>query len=148
MLRTANVLAGIRQSELVRDFQNCVIPGPVRDLKFFVGEFLHRGFLLSYGLQQNDKQDHKDRGKKDYGHIDAFRKSMINETDPRRKEDMLNQLKHYESERDYFTASLRPINHLLQIDQNPNLELAEPRWELYKVSISFEVISKFDKIVN
>ena len=143
MLRTANVLAGILQSELVRDFQNFVIPGPVRD-----SEFLQRGFLLSYGLQQNDKQDHKDRAKKDYGHIDTFRKSMINETDPRRKEDMLNQLKHYESERDYFTASLRPINHLLQIDQTPNLELAEPRWELYKVSISFEVISKFDKIVN
>ena len=73
---------------------------------------------------------------------------MINETDPRRKEDMSNQLKHYESERDYFTASLRPINHLLQIDPNPNRELAEPRWELYKVSISFEAISKFDKIVN
>ena len=143
MPRTANVLAGIRQSESVRDFQNCVIPGPVRDM-----EFLHGGFLLSYGLQQNDKQDQKDRAKKDYGHIDAFRKSMINETDPRRKEDMSNQLKDYESERDYFTASLRPINHLLQIDQNPNRELVEPRWELYKVSISFEVISKFDKIVN
>ena len=105
-------------------------------------------FLLSYGFQQHTKQDHKDRAEKDYGYIDDFRKSMIYEPDPRQKEDMSNKLKYYESERDYFTASLRPINHLLQIDQNPNLELTEPRWELYKVSISFQPICKFDKIVN
>ena len=73
---------------------------------------------------------------KDYGYIDTLQISMINEPDPREKEDMSNKLKHRESECDYFTASLRPINHLLQIDPNPNRELAEPRWELYKLCIT------------
>ena len=101
---------------------------------------------LSFGQYQVDKQQHKDLSEKDYGYIDTLRKSIISEQDPCRKEDRSNKLKLHESERDYFTASLRPINHLIQIDQNPNLELAEPRWELYKVSISFQVMSKFDRI--
>ena len=54
-----------------------------------------------------------------------------------------NIVKSQESKRDYFTASLRPIQHLIQIFQNPDLELAEPSWELYKVSISFQFICKF-----
>ena len=103
---------------------------------------------LSFGQYQKDKQQHKDLSEKDYGYIDTLRKSMISEQDPRWKEDRSNKLKLHESIRDYFTASLRPINHLIQIDQNPNLELAEPRWELYKVSISFKDTSKFDKIIN
>ena len=107
---------------------------------------MHLQIYLSFGFYQIAKQQHKDPAEIDYGYIDTLRKSIINEKDPRRKEDRSNKLKLDESERDYFTASLRPINHLIQIDQNPNLELAEPRWELYKVSISFQVISKFDRI--
>ena len=37
---------------------------------------------------------------------------------------------------------LRQINHLIQIDEKPNLELKEPRWEIYKISISFSFQSK------
>ena len=37
---------------------------------------------------------------------------------------------------------LRQINHLIQIDEKPNLELKEPRWEIYKISISFNFHSK------
>ena len=37
---------------------------------------------------------------------------------------------------------LRQINHLIQIDEKPNIELKEPRWEIYKISISFNFESK------
>ena len=103
---------------------------------------------LSFGQYQKDKQQHKDPAEIDYGYIDTLRKSMISEQDPRWKEDRSNKLKLHESIRDYFTASLRPINHLIQIDRNPNMELEEPIWELYKVSISFQPIRKFDRIEN
>ena len=33
--------------------------------------------------------------------------------------------------------SSRQINHLIQFDEKPNLEIQEPRWEIYKISISF-----------
>ena len=95
-----------------------------------------------------DKQEHKDPAEIDYGYIDFLRKSLISEPDPRRKQLISNNIKWHESKRDYFTASLRPIQHLIQIDQNPNIELVEPKWELYKVSISFQAISKFDINVN
>ena len=101
---------------------------------------------LSFGSYQIDKQRHEDRSEKDYGYIDTLRKSMIGQPDPRLKEDISNRIRWHESMRDYYTASLRPIKHLIQIDRNPNMELQEPRWELYKVSISFQVISKFDRI--
>ena len=99
-------------------------------------------------MYQDGKQDHKDRSEKDYGYIDTLRESMISEPDPHVKEEVSNRIKWAESERDYFTATFRPIKHLIQIDRNPNLELVEPRWELYKVSISFQVICKFDRIEN
>ena len=75
---------------------------------------------------------------KDYSYIEYFRKAMMNETDPCKKEDTLQLVKFYEAERDYYTPSLRQINHLIQIDEKPNLELMEPKWELYKISISFQ----------
>ena len=103
---------------------------------------------LSFGSYQIDKQRHKDRSEKDYGYIDTLRESMISQPDPHLKAEISNRIKSAESERDYFTATLRPIKHLIQIDRNPNLELVEPRWELYKVSISFQVICKFDRIEN
>ena len=94
------------------------------------------------------KQNHKNPAEKDYEYIDTLRKSMIGQPVPRKKEDMSNIIKSHESKRDYYTASLRPIKHLIQIDQKPNMELEEPRWELYKVSISFQPIRKFDRIEN
>ena len=94
-------------------------------------------------MLQKEKEEHKDRAERNYGYIDTLRKSMINQHDPSQKDTMSNIVKCQESNRDYFTASLRPIQHLIQTDQNPNLELAEPRWELYKVSISFQYICTF-----
>ena len=36
------------------------------------------------------------------------------------------------------TPSLKSIKPLIQLDEKPNLEIKEPRWELYKVSLSFK----------
>ena len=85
--------------------------------------------------------------KRDYGYIAYLRKSMDNTPehggrdlsgrDLSGKEFRIRQTMFHEGLRDYNTASLRQINHLIQIDQRPNLELMEPKWELYKISISF-----------
>ena len=77
--------------------------------------------------------------KRDYGYVDYFRKAIDNTREHREhvKEIKIRQTMYHEGLRDYFTASIRQINHLIHIDQNPNLELMEPKWELYKVSISF-----------
>ena len=76
---------------------------------------------------------------KDYAYIEYFRKSMMNIKDPAEKERILQHVKFHEGERDYFSPSVRQINHLIQIDEKPNLELMEPKWELYKISISFQL---------
>ena len=68
---------------------------------------------------------------------------MLNNKDPLAKEYMAKRIKAYEARRDYFTESLRQINHLIQIDEKPNVQLTEPEWELYKISISFQPICKF-----
>ena len=109
---------------------------------------MHLQIYLSFGFYQIAKQQHKDPAEIDYGYIDILRKSVISEPDTRQKENISMTIKWHEGKRDYFTSSLRPIRHLIQIDQKPNLELVEPRWELYKVSISFQVLRKFDRIIN
>ena len=76
---------------------------------------------------------------KDYSYIEYFRKAMMNDTDPCSKEKKLQYVKYHEGIRDYSTPSLRQINHLIQIDEKPNLEIMEPKWELYKISISFQI---------
>ena len=110
------------------------------------------------------KQAHLDPAAKDYGYIEYLRKSakIIRENQRKRSalacesssaasnispiiEPMLSLIKFHETVRDYFTVSLRQVNHLVQIDEVPNLELMEPKWELYKISISFQN-RKFHKI--
>ena len=82
-----------------------------------------------------EKQSLKEPSERDYGYIEYFRKSMKNAYDPGL---VYSQIKLHEAERDYYTESLWQINHLIQIDEKPNLELKEPRWEIYKISVSFE----------
>ena len=79
----------------------------------------------------------------DYRYIEYFRKSL--ENGPFREE-LFYKIKYHESKRDYLTPSLRPINHLIQIDEKPNLDLIEPKRELYKISVSFFRIRKLYKI--
>ena len=94
------------------------------------------------------KQEDVDMAGRNYGYVGYLRKAMDNtgEHCPRPdlpvKEKRIRQTMFHEGLRDYFSTSLRQINHLIQIDQRPNIELMEPKWELYKISVSFEAISK------
>ena len=89
------------------------------------------------------KQEDVDPTEKDYGYIEYTLKTIMSVPDSIHKDFLMSIVKHHESERDYFTKSLRQVNHLVQIGGKPNYELMEPKWELYKVSISFEGIRKF-----
>ena len=92
---------------------------------------------LSYGTHLYQKQRFKDPTEIDFGYIEYLRKSMMNETCLTRIEIQFKTVKFHEGLRDYCSPSLKQINHLIQLDQKPNLELKEPKWELYKISISF-----------
>ena len=90
------------------------------------------------------KQEALDPAARDYGYIEYLRKSLINAPDCQ-KELVLLTIMAEENRREYYTASLRQINHLIQIGK-PNLELMEPKWELYKISISFHRIREFHTV--
>ena len=85
--------------------------------------------------KQQDTQ--KEASKRNYDFIEYFRKSYELMPNPECKELAYYQLLEHEAIRDYHIESLRQVNHLLQIDQQPNFELTEPKEELYKISVSF-----------
>ena len=93
-------------------------------------------------VKSTNSKDYVDR---DYGYVAYLRKAadytIENECRDQKERRNLNA-KYHEGLRDYFSASLRQINHLIQIDKNPNIELMEPKWELYKISVSFKPIGK------
>ena len=88
------------------------------------------------------KQNMADPTKTNYGYIEYLRKAMEKNSCPLQKERQLNVIKFHEARRNYYTRSLKPINHLIQIDERPNIDFTEPKWELYKISISFQAISR------
>ena len=93
----------------------------------------------SYGTLLSTKQVNLNPIEIDYSYIEYYKKAMVNIKDPSEKERILQDVKFHEGMRDYDTPSLRQINHLIQIDEKPNLELMEPKWELYKISISIQL---------
>ena len=94
--------------------------------------------LKSRGQSLLHKQSNIPWSDKDYSYIDFYLKAYENETRPARKIDRLHRLRDCEANRDYHTGSIRQINHLIQFDPKPNLELKEARLEIYKISVSFE----------
>ena len=90
----------------------------------------------------------EDQTKVNYGYIEYFRKAMEVDPCPSNRKRLFYQIKFFEGMRDYYSQSLKPINHLIQIDEKPNLEFMEPKWELYKISISFLAVGKFDQSLN
>ena len=100
---------------------------------------------ISYGIVLFQKQTDLDPTLRDYGFIEYLKQSVL---DNGPKESVLCFIRSQESKRDYYTASLRQVNNLIQIDEKPNLELMEPKWELYKVSISFQPMSKFQILID
>ena len=75
----------------------------------------------------------------DYSYIEYLHKAMANATDASKEDkmDLFHLIKGHEGFRDYYSSALWHINHLIQLDEEPNLDLKEPRWEIYKISLSF-----------
>ena len=67
---------------------------------------------------------------------------MENNSCPEQRQRMLHQIKFHEARREYYTESLKPINHLVQLDEKPNTEFMEPKWDLYKITLSFQAKSR------
>ena len=78
----------------------------------------------------------------DFEFIEYYKKAIAVSTDPDEISRNLQLIKLSEAQRDYFTPSLRQIDHLVQIDEKPNFELKEPRCEIYKISLSFQAQSE------
>ena len=99
--------------------------------------------LKSRGRSLGQKQSNIPWPEKDYSYIDFYLKAYENETQPARKINRLHRLRTSQAQKDFHTGSLRQINHLIQSDPKPNLELKEVRQEIYKISVSFEPECKF-----
>ena len=101
-------------------------------------------FSVSFAdfLRQEQAKKYPDPAQWDYEYIEYYKKAMANSTDLNTKTEFLYCVKHQEAYRDFYTESLRHINHLYQIDEMPNLELKEPRCEIYKISLSFRAQRK------
>ena len=91
---------------------------------------------IHHNLDDRTEMDESHK-RMDYSYIEYLHKAMANETDASVKMNTFHQIKLHEGCRDYYGSSLRQINHLIQLDEKPNLELKEPRWEIYKISLSF-----------
>ena len=73
--------------------------------------------------------------KRNFEYIEYYQKAYELETHPQKKEFYQFEIQEQEAFRDYHTESLKQINNLIQIGK-PNLELKEPKEELYKISVS------------
>ena len=74
----------------------------------------------------------------DYSYIDIFEKANKNELwNFRRKQSLHNIVQYATLHRDYYLGLFKQINHLIQFDTQPNLAIAEPQWEIYKITISY-----------
>ena len=80
----------------------------------------------------------------DYEFVEFYRKACAQSelTSAEEKKDILFALENGEALRDYYTGAIGEIKHLVQLDSTPNLELKEPKWELYKISVSFPFVRK------
>ena len=100
---------------------------------FFVNFLKSRGFWLAQTQKPTPWSEI----------IDLTRKAYDNETRPWYRWKYLHQLRAHEAQRDFDAGSIRQIDHLIQIDPTPNLELKEARCEIYKISVSFESKREF-----
>ena len=96
-------------------------------------------FLLWYAmLLESDQDSVPNRSDVDYSYIEYYEKSYENlKNSPARQKSLLNAIQNAKQLRDYHTGSIKQINHLIQFDSQPNLDLKEPRWEIYKITLSF-----------
>ena len=79
---------------------------------------------------------------KDYSYIDYLEKANNYNNDRKKEVAILNALREEKVRRDYHLSSLKQINHAIQFDQTPNLDLKEVRSEIFKITINFAPISE------
>lgn len=75
----------------------------------------------------------------DYSYLEYYYKAYERYPDGSdMKKRLWNMILDAEAARDFFARkSLRQFNHLIQFDPNPNFGLKEPKWEIYKISLTF-----------
>lgn len=102
-----------------------------------------RGYFRNKRLEENEPPANWD-----FNFIEDFQKAYELADGPRNKEYCLVTLRDAEARRDFIRGSIMELRNLIQFDPSP-YELKEPRWEIYKVSISFSYQCKeFDNGKN
>ena len=98
-------------------------------------------FLKSLGWYLENTQGHNNFKIRpsvwDFDFVHYYRKAYENESIPWVKEHKMSSLQMAEAQRDFYTPSIKEINHLVQLDSHANTDLKESKWELYKISVSF-----------
>ena len=100
----------------------------------------HSLFLHAYGYWLARSQDEimaHNRLAVNYNYVEYYEKAYENASDENMLTTMSLILQDVHLVRNYYEGSIRQINHLIQFDLRPNLDLTEPRWEIYKITLSF-----------
>ena len=90
-------------------------------------------FLVS---RHNKLGANKGTSSTDWDYIEYYRKAYEYENEDDMKQNFLTTLRKAEAKRDFYTGLIKEIKHLEQFDPTPNIELAEAKWEVYKVTIA------------
>ena len=72
----------------------------------------------------------------DYSFVEYYRKAYEFENNDAMKYSFWISLREAEARRDFYTGMIKEIKRLEQFDSTPNLELKEPKWEIYKITIN------------
>ena len=73
----------------------------------------------------------------DYDYIKYFKKAYEH-AEAHQKDFYFINYTYVKNLRDYYMGSIRQIKHLIQFDSRPNHDLIEPKWEIYKVTLTFQ----------
>ena len=72
----------------------------------------------------------------DYSFVEYYRKAYENAQNDMAKYGAMITWRQGEARRDFYTGMIKEIKRLEHIDSTPNLELKEPKWEIYKITIT------------
>ena len=72
----------------------------------------------------------------DYSFVEYYRKAYEFAEDDAVKYSGWIVWRQAEARRDFYTGMIKEIKSLEQFDSKPNLELREPKWEIYKITIT------------
>ena len=76
--------------------------------------------------------------------MEYFKKAYANSSDADpNKELLFKTILRTEAFKELYTPSMRHIKSLVQLDDEPNWEIYEAKWEIYKISLSLEIVGEF-----